>query len=308
MSKMQLAGIVKGKIQQPPRVLVYGTEGVGKSTFAAGAPSPVFLATEDGTNQLDVARFPRADCWQDALDAVSALEGEHTYRTFVIDTLDGLEPLCWAAVCKAAGKTSIEDLGYGKGYLAALDLWRVLLARLDGLRKSRGMAIVVLAHSWIRTFRNPEAEDYDRHEMKLHAKTGGLFKEWVDCLMFARYEELVHEKAGRVRGISTGARILHTERTAAWDAKNRYNLPAELPLSWDDFAAAMVEQEPATVDALLARIDAMLPLASEDVRTKALAAVAKAVGSAAELARIADKLAAKTQGKQSQKQEEKKAS
>jgi hypothetical protein len=305
---MMLAGITKGKVQKPPCLVVYGTEGVGKSTFAAGAPSPIFLTTEDGTDQLDVARFPRPETWQDALDAIADLEGDHSFKTLVVDTLDGLEPLCWAQVCLAAGKKEIDDFDFYRGYLAAVPLWRVFLKRLETLRDKRGMAVVLLAHSVTKKYRNPDDLDFDRRTLAVNDKAAGPIKQWADAVMFARYEEMVHEKSKRTRGVSTGARILHTEWNATWDAKNRYNLPAELPLSWDDFAAAMVEQAPAEVSDLLARIDELLHAVSDEVATKVRALVKKAGKDSAELARIADKLAAKTQGKQSQKQEEKKAS
>jgi hypothetical protein len=131
-----------------------------------------------------------------------------------------------------AGVKNIEDVGFGKGYNAALDRWRDMLSRLDTLRDRRGMNVILLAHSWIKTFRNPEGDDFDRYELKLHAKTSGLIKEWSDAVLFAAYETLTAtDKSKRTRGISTGARIVHTERRAAFDAKNRFELPAELPAS-----------------------------------------------------------------------------
>ena len=81
-SRMTLAAVKKGRIKQPLRVIVYGQEGVGKSTFAACAPSPIFLCAESGTNHLDIARFPAPEQWSDVFDAVDLLtRQEHDYKT-----------------------------------------------------------------------------------------------------------------------------------------------------------------------------------------------------------------------------------
>ena len=291
--KMALTSITRGKIEKPVRVVLYGVEGVGKSTFAADAPSPIFLGAEDGTAQLDTARFPEPSSWADVLEAIDTLEREtHDYKTLAVDTLDWLEPLVWEHVCRAAGKKDIEDFGFGKGYVAALDEWRRFLARLDALRARRGMQVVLLAHSWTKMFKNPEADDFERYELKLHAKAGGLVKEWADAVLFARFEVFAHEKNGRVRGVSTGARVLHTVRTAAYDAKNRHDLPDTLPLEWRAFAEAVAAHRPAPPATLRARIEALLPRADEATRGRVKAALVKVGDDAAELARIASKLQA----------------
>jgi len=242
-SRMTLANVVRGKQERPHRVVLYGVEGIGKSTFAADMPSPIFLGAEDGTAQLDVVRFPSPTCWEDVVEAIRVLgTEEHPYQTVVIDTLDWLEPLVWSKVCADAKVTSIEDVGggYGKGYTAALDTWRLLLAMLDRLRERKAMHVVLLAHSHIKSFKNPEGHDFDRYELKLNLKAAGLVKEWADAVLFANFETFAAEdkRTKRAKGVSTGARVIYTTRTAAYDAKNRHNLPEELPLSWADFEAA----------------------------------------------------------------------
>lgn len=300
--RMQLGAVIRGKVERPMRVLLYGVEGVGKSTFAASAPSPIFLAAEDGTAQLDVARFPEPERWADVLEALEELRtAEHSYKTVVVDTLDWLEPLCWAEIVARAQSskiTSIEDFGFGKGYVAALDEWRSLLARFERLRAERGMHVIFLAHSWIKTFKNPEDADYDRYELKLHAKAGGLLKEWADAVLFARYETFSNtdEKTKRTRGVSTGARVLHTQRMAAWDAKNRYDLPETLPLDWSAFADAVRAAAPLDPAKLRARITSLLAKTTDELLVaKVTAAVAAAGDNAATLAKYADTLAARIQ-------------
>jgi hypothetical protein len=98
--------------------VIFGPEGIGKSTLAAQFPAPVFLDTEGGTHHLDVARLPAPKSWDDVTRAITAPATEaHDFKTLVIDTIDWLEKLLVDYVCKQANKASIEDFGYGKGYV-----------------------------------------------------------------------------------------------------------------------------------------------------------------------------------------------
>ena len=295
-SRMTISSVLKGRREAPIRVLIFGIEGVGKSSFGADSPKPIFLGAEDGTAQLDVERFPTPETWQDVLDAVRVLETDtHDYRTLVIDTLDWAEPLLWKHICERDGKADIEEYGYGKGYAAALDEWRVFLGALERLRKVKGMHIVLIAHSWIRPFKNPEGEDFDRYELKLHAKAAGLIKEWADAVLFANHETLVAKdgKTKRTRGVDTGARLLFTERRAAYDAKNRYGLPPTLPLSWSDFEAAVQAHQPASAEALAAEVQRKATELGGDEGKAILAALERAAGDAQKLAYLNNRANAK---------------
>lgn len=262
-----LAAVKRGRVERPPVVLLYGTEGVGKSSWAASAPEPIFLDLEGGTDRLDVARFPKPESWEDVLFAIQSLTlDQHEYRTLVVDTLDALEPLCWAHVCALAKQPDIEAFGYGKGYTAALDQWRVFTAALERLTRQRGMGIILIAHSWIRPFKNPEGDDFDRYELKLNLKAGGFLKEWSEAVLFARYETFAHKdsKTKRVRGVSSGDRVLHTVRTAAYDAKNRYFLPERMPLlDWQAFVDAVALGAPADAATLYAQAIDMIAQVSD---------------------------------------------
>jgi hypothetical protein len=293
---MTLAAVTTGKQESPPRVLVFGTEGIGKSTFGANAPAPVFLPAEDGTRQMDVSRLPTPEAWPDVLDAVRLLTTEkHDYKTFVVDTLDAVEPLLWRYICERDGEKSIESYGYGKGYTAALDEWRVFLAALEAMRRAKpDMGVVLLAHSQIKAFKNPEGEDFDRYQMKLNEKAGALLREWCDAALFAAYETLtVTSDSGKAKGVSTGARILHTQRTAAWDAKNRYSLPETLPLDYGEFTAAVSGRPPEAVAELRAAIETEAgQLADTAKAAKALAAAKVAGNDVAKLNQIKNHLTA----------------
>lgn len=293
--RMTLGAIAKGKRQEPISVLLYGVEGIGKSTFGADAPRPIFIDGERGTDELDVARFPTPETWQDVRDAIRTLTADaHEFETLVIDTLDWLEPLLWRFICQRDGKKDVEDYGYGKGYVAALDEWRIFLAALERLRQAKRMHVVLLAHSWIKPFKNPEGDDFDRYEMKLHAKAAGLLKEWPKAVLFANYETIAAKdtKTKRVRGVSTGARFVYTQRTAAYDAKNRYGLPESLPLSWASFyEAAVAGLDPAALKAKAAEAAKALPA---DAQEKVAAALARAGDDTGKLSQLINWIATQT--------------
>jgi hypothetical protein len=295
-SRMTLASVVKGKRARPIRALLYGVEGIGKSTFAASAPAPIFIGAEDGTDHLDAVRFPTPGSWNEVFEALRVLATQdHPYQTLAIDTLDWLEPLAWDFICTRDGVENIEAYGYGKGYVAALDEWRRFLAALERLRETKGMHVVLLAHSWIKPFKNPEGDDFDRYEMKLNAKAGGLLKEWSDVVLFANYETYAEKdkRTKRVKGVSTGARMLYTTRTAAYDAKNRYDLPDSMPLDWGDFFAGVQSHRPADPKALAEEIQRKAEQVGGEVKEKALAFLAEHAGDAAALAKLNDRINAK---------------
>lgn len=300
-SRMTLGNVVKGPVHTPLRVVLYGPIGIGKSTFASNADRPIFLCAEDGTNELDVARL-KPETWEELFEAIAMLGSEpHDYQTLVIDTLDWAEQLCWRSLCARERKNSIEAFAFGKGFVIAHEEFRRLAAALDRLREQKGMTIVLLAHSWIKNFRNPEGEDFDRYEMKLHKLSAAALGEWADALLFANYETLTRQnERKRTTGVSTGARYIYTERCAAWDAKNRHNLPPALPLYWDDFAEAVRAGRPATTASLHARITELLTHADAELASLVTATVLKAGDDAAMLAKIASRLEARIELQQPQ--------
>jgi len=257
--RMTLKSICKGKQQRPKRILLHGVDGVGKTTFAAGAPKPIFLGAEEGTNHLNVSRFPLPETLDDIFDALRTLTLEkHDFETLAIDTLDWMEPIVWKHVADHAKVASIEDVGggFGKGYFAALDVWRRIINAIEHLQRERRMHVVALAHSFIKPFKNPEGDDYDRYVLKMNEKAASQWREWCDGVYFANYETFAKKdtRTKRVRGVSTGLRLLHTERTAAFDAKDRYGLPTRLPLSWDEFSKAADAGQPIDTASLVAEI------------------------------------------------------
>lgn len=240
--------IQSGRRPAPRRAMLYGTHGIGKSTFGAMSPKPIFVQTEDGLGEIDCDRFPLAESFQDVVEALSALYTEkHTYRTVVIDSLDWLERIIWSEVCRKRNVENIEDIGYSKGYTFSLTEWREVLTGLDALRNQHGMGVVLIAHARIERFENPETETYDRYVPRLHKTASAIVQEWCDEVLFATYK--VHTKVNdegfgrkKAKGIGTGERIVRTTERPAHVAKNRLNLPDELPLDWDEYAKFFTHQ------------------------------------------------------------------
>lgn len=237
---MKLENIRKSGIVQPPRVLIYGPAGVGKTTFGSHAPRAIFLPIEDGLGTLEVDAFPTPKTYIEVRDALNTLlTADHDYRVLVVDSLDWLEPLIWTHTCEMNKWQSIEQPGYGRGYVEALRYWREILDKISDLRAQKRMSTVLIGHSAVKRFEAPDAEAFDRYVIKLQAKAADLVSEHSDAIFFAnqKFTTIQTEDRGRVRtrGTGSGERVMYTEERPAWVAKNRYALPEEMPLSWSEF-------------------------------------------------------------------------
>lgn len=259
----KLASVTKGKVNRPPLIVVYGPDGVGKTTFAGDAPAPIFLGTERGSSTLDVARFVDIDTWSDVLQCVKELiEEKHSYQTLVIDSLDWLEPLIFKRVCDddPKGAKTIEKAagGYGKGYEEAMIYWRELSRGIERLR-DKGMAVIMVAHSEVKTAQDPMVADYDRYQLALQKKGSAFIRQYADAVLFANFESHVvkTDDRGSAKGIGHGVRVLWTERRPAFDAKNRYGMPFRLPLEWQAVADAIQSGNPETPAAVKSRIEGL---------------------------------------------------
>ena len=226
----------------PQKIVVIGVQGIGKTTFGATFPDPILLRTEDGAHAIDVNTFPDlATNYQAIVDAITALHGDHTFKTLVVDSLDWLEPLIWTETCREHGAESIEQVlkGYGKGYLEADKYWRVVMGGFDSLRANKGMHVVLLAHSEVKTVTPPDSDQYDRYQMRLHKRALGLWSEWADIVTFLTYKIAIRKEdkgfgKDRTRATGSGDRVIYTTERPAWDAKNRWSLPDEIFIGKDE--------------------------------------------------------------------------
>lgn len=239
--------ITRGLIVKPQKVVVYGPEGIGKTTFAADFPDPLFIDTEGSTNVYDVARLPAPTSWTMLLDEVrEVIKNPTCCKTLVIDTIDWAEQLCVGHVCAKNGKNGIEDFGYGSGYIFVREEFGRFLNLLSDVIEV-GINVVLTAHMQMRKFELPnEGGSFDRYELKLGKKTSSqtapLVKEWADMLLFANYKTIViaQDKDGKKCKAAGGERVMYTTHHPNWDAKNRQDLPEELPFDFKSIRGCLV--------------------------------------------------------------------
>lgn len=280
--------ISTGIIKEPHFIVIYGPDGVGKTTFAAEAPSPIIVGPESGSNRIKTTRAKNIKTMKDIRDSVKWLRAEkHDFKTLALDSLDWIEPLLWDEVCIKEGKgNSIEEFGGGfqKGYGAALSHWKTFIEQLQDLRHNREMNIIAIAHSRTMTVNDPMQQvPYDRHSIKLQdgktSSAAALWREAVEAVLFVTFEDTVFkqnkgDKKGKVS--EGGPRKIFTVRHAAYDAKNRLGLPSELPLSYKAFSEAADLGEPDSLEMVQADLIELSKLLKEDVREKMEKAVKEA--------------------------------
>ncbi len=228
--------IEKGKQKKPIRACIYGPAGIGKSTFAAQFPDPLFIDVEGGTHELDVARLPIPETWNELLEMIDAVVAEpDVCKTLVIDTIDRAEMLLTNQLLAEKKCDSIESYagGYGKGYTALQERFQKdFLNRLDRVI-AKGVNVTLVAHAMMRKFESPEDPPYDRWELKVSKKVAPVVKEWADLLLFANYDAMiVEDDNGKAKAKGKAKKVVYTTYKPTYDAKNRYGLPDTIPLDF----------------------------------------------------------------------------
>ncbi len=244
--------ITSGKQPHAIKLVLYGVEGIGKSTFASQAPDPLFIDTEGSTKDLDVRRIdPAPKTWMELVNYVMEIRNSNVQvcQTLVIDTADWAERMCIRHVCDKAQKNGIEDWGYGKGYTYVYEEFGKLLNVLTDI-VNKGTNVIILAHAVLKKFEQPdETGSYDRYTLKLNdtpkTSIANMVKEWADVVLFANYKTYVVDVDGKKKA-QGGQRVMYTTHHPAWDAKNRYNLPDELPFEYAQVALIFCKVPTAT--------------------------------------------------------------
>lgn len=248
--------VISGKVQKAKKVVLYGPEGIGKSSLAAQFPRPIFIDTEGSTTEMDVLRLSKPSSWEMLRQQVEWVKQQRgQYGTLVIDTIDWAEMLCVESICAAHQKKGVEDFGYGKGYIYVAEEFGRFLNLLSDVIEA-GIHVVMTAHAQIVKFEQPdEMGAYDRYQLKLGQKTGSrtaaLVKEWADMVLFINYKtfSVAADQKGTRHKAQGGTRTVYATHHPAWDAKNRHGLPDEFPLDYANIAhifAGATSTTPAT--------------------------------------------------------------
>jgi hypothetical protein len=253
---INLSTLKKVSNDRPPIVCVHGGPGIGKTTFAANAPDAVFIRTEDGLGNIEATAFPMAKTFADVMEAITSLASEnHDFKWLVLDSLSALEPMIWAQVASDDNKKNIEELGYGKGYIIALEKWRELLDGLAFLASEKKIGSILIAHSDIVRHEPPDMAAYDRTQIKLHKRAFQLIYERADVIGYAAPEIFISKdgdpkslKGARNLATGSGQRWLHLVEKPAFIAKNRYQMPEKIQLDWDQFMAALTPASTSTTE------------------------------------------------------------
>lgn len=298
--RMSIEAVKSNAADEEPRIWLYGTEGIGKSTFAADAPDAVFIPGGKSPN-IQRPMFPVPESFPDVIDAVNELTvSDHKFHTLVFDDFDYVEGLVWDHAIRKYNETnpkqkahSIEDVGggFGKGYQAAVDIFRQLLPRLERLRAAKNMQVIFVSHAMVKPYKNPKGDGYDRFVNSMHEKAVALFRRWCDAMLFADYLDTIRYdwRAKRAFAEGDGQRALFTQRRPTHDAKNRYDLPYQMPLDYGEVAAAIkLSRDPAV---LLVRVEEKIEQINDEAITTWVRGQLQTNPSADRLSRINARLA-----------------
>jgi hypothetical protein len=232
-----LSQVTVRKRKRPVMALLYGQPGIGKSTWAAGAPKPIFISTERGLDQLNCAKLPQPADFKALYDQIMALKNEeHDYETIVLDTIDGADLLIQKRVCDEYKCKSIGDPPYGGGYQRARELWTGILNELTAM--SEQFNIILVAHSSVKVFTDPSlSAPYDTWQLRLQERSSSIIYQAVDTILFVNLDTTIQKDTSKARkasrAIVSGDRLLWTEPGTGFIAKNRFSLPSPMEFSWE---------------------------------------------------------------------------
>ncbi len=240
-----MLNIITGKVNRAVKTVIYGTEGVGKSTLAAQFPNPLFIDVEGGTSQMDIRRIAKPQTWEELLTDVNEVaKTPDICGTLVLDTADWAETLCVGFVCSKYKQNSIEGFGYGRGYTYLSEEWSRLMAAFDTVIAA-GINVTIIAHARQRKVELPDQTgSFDHWEMKVSKQVAPLLKEWADLLLFLNYRTFVVTTENNSKKATGGKRTMFTSHSPVWDAKNRHNLPEELDLDFEGIAHIFSKADP----------------------------------------------------------------
>lgn len=247
---LSLNNLVRKKADKPPIMVIYGRGKMGKTTLASEFPDPIFIQTEDGGGNLEITSFKDEPLgkFSEVLEALTALASEdHEFKTLVVDSVTQMEPLIWAEACQRNNWSSIEDPGYGKGYIEADAIWREFLMACTWLRDNKNMTVILIAHEIVEMFSDPEREDYSRYKMRLHKRAEAMVRERADIVGFINQVVALDKgKTGKdaPKAKGSGQRALNLAPRPTFEAGNRYDMPAQILINQGQGFAALAPYLP----------------------------------------------------------------
>lgn len=238
---ISLASLKKTTSKPNPLIFLYGVEGVGKDSLAAEFPSPVLIQTpgENPPSDVTVDSFGEVKDFETLMGAFEALFAEeHEFATLIISAADGIDRIAQAEACKRNGWQSIEDPGFGKGYVEAESVWGEILEPIRALgfptaEGGKGMTVILIGHTEIKNFDDPASTTYSRYLPNLQKRAGDLVRASADVIAFLNYRVSIKvEKTGfgqeKKEAAGAGIRMIYLEERPGFIAKNRYSMPSEL--------------------------------------------------------------------------------
>lgn len=228
--------ITSGPTATAQKVVLYGVEGIGKSTFASQFPNPVFIDTEGSTSNMNVQRLDNPNSWQMLLDEVNYVKQSRICSTLIIDSADWAERICKEHLA-VLGKWTDSNNDYGAKYVALEKEFGLLINKLSDLVEL-GINVVLTAHAKLKKKEEPDQMGaFDRYQLKMEDKTGAIVKEWADMVLFANYEMTVlTDEKTKSKKATGGHRVMYATHYPGWDAKNRHGLPDKLPFDYASIA------------------------------------------------------------------------
>lgn len=254
-----LTNVKSGKEKRAYIITEYGPNGVGKSSWAAKFPKPLFADLEKGSFHLNVDRLDNLESLDQFKNLVTELLKEKSnYETFVVDSVEALEALILDSVKKKYKVDSVEDIPYGKGFSESREVMTELMHMFRKLTLEKNITVILIGHSQVKTHTDPGTNvTYDRYIMRCGDKMASVIRDLSDHVFFISHKVYSTEKNGKTQAFSTGQRVIYTEWRNSWDAKNRLDLPYEMPLSYEVFAEACLRESDSKAEDLVLSIEEM---------------------------------------------------